>query len=158
MFTFETARSETPDNITFRLTNVIPERIIFVSRGITVYIVYKCGRGTQVGPMGYRLDDRRNRSSIAGRNRTCASPPPQNVQTLSRAHRISSSATGRGASSPETKWPGWEGDRLLPSSAMTKLHCHVGNSLPLYPVLRKLHQMYTLRPHLLKKCFNLIFL
>jgi hypothetical protein len=39
LFTFETARSETPDNlweITFRLTNVIPERIIFVSRGITV--------------------------------------------------------------------------------------------------------------------------
>jgi hypothetical protein len=36
---FETARSETPDNlweITFRLTNVIPERIIFVSRGVTV--------------------------------------------------------------------------------------------------------------------------
>jgi hypothetical protein len=40
LFTFETARSETPDNlweITFRLTNVIPERIIFVSRGITVH-------------------------------------------------------------------------------------------------------------------------
>ena len=37
LFTFETARSETPDNITFRLTNMIPERIIFVSRGITVY-------------------------------------------------------------------------------------------------------------------------
>jgi hypothetical protein len=40
LFTFETARSKTPDNlweITFRLTNVIPERIIFVSRGITVY-------------------------------------------------------------------------------------------------------------------------
>ena len=36
LFTFETARSETADNITFRLTNVIPERIIFVSRGITV--------------------------------------------------------------------------------------------------------------------------
>jgi hypothetical protein len=36
LFTFETARSETPDNITFRLTNVIPERIIFVSWGITV--------------------------------------------------------------------------------------------------------------------------
>jgi hypothetical protein len=39
LFTFKTARSETPDNvreITFRLTNVIPERIIFVSRGITV--------------------------------------------------------------------------------------------------------------------------
>jgi len=36
LFTFETARSEMPDNITFRLTNVIPERIIFVSRGITV--------------------------------------------------------------------------------------------------------------------------
>jgi hypothetical protein len=34
---FETARSETPDNITFRLTNVIPKRIIFVSRGITVH-------------------------------------------------------------------------------------------------------------------------
>jgi hypothetical protein len=41
LFTFETARSETPDNlweITFRLTNVIPERIIFVSRGITVWL------------------------------------------------------------------------------------------------------------------------
>jgi hypothetical protein len=41
LFTFETARSETPDNlweITFRLTNVIPERIIFVSRGITVLV------------------------------------------------------------------------------------------------------------------------
>jgi hypothetical protein len=41
LFTFETARSETPDNlweITFRLTNVIPERIIFVSRGITVLL------------------------------------------------------------------------------------------------------------------------
>jgi len=37
LFTFETARSETPDNITFRLTNVIPERIIFVSRDITVF-------------------------------------------------------------------------------------------------------------------------
>ena len=48
LFTFETARSETPDNIKFRLTkisalkfrltNVIPERIIFVSRGITIYM------------------------------------------------------------------------------------------------------------------------
>jgi len=37
LFTFETARIETPDNITFRLTNVIPERIIFVSRGVTVF-------------------------------------------------------------------------------------------------------------------------
>ena len=47
LFTFETARSETPDNIsinlreiTFRLTNVIPERIIFVSRGITVLYIF----------------------------------------------------------------------------------------------------------------------
>jgi hypothetical protein len=41
LFTFEAARSETPDNlweITFRLTNAIPERIIFVSRGITVML------------------------------------------------------------------------------------------------------------------------
>ena len=50
MFTFETARSETPDNITFRLTNVIPERIIFVSRGITVVSIWAtrvtlCSRG-----------------------------------------------------------------------------------------------------------------
>jgi hypothetical protein len=40
LFTFETARSETPDNlweITFRLTNVMPKRNVFVSRGITVY-------------------------------------------------------------------------------------------------------------------------
>jgi len=39
LFTFETARSETPDNITFRLTNVIPDRFIFVNRGITVFMV-----------------------------------------------------------------------------------------------------------------------
>jgi len=42
LFTFETARSETPDNITFRLTNVIPERFIFVSRGITVLGYGRC--------------------------------------------------------------------------------------------------------------------
>jgi hypothetical protein len=44
LFTFETARSETPDNlweITFRLT----ERIIFVSRGITVYYQRRGRRG-----------------------------------------------------------------------------------------------------------------
>jgi hypothetical protein len=48
LFTFERARSETPDNlweITFRLTNVIPERIIFVSRGITV-LSEDCRRAT----------------------------------------------------------------------------------------------------------------
>jgi hypothetical protein len=57
LFTFETARSETPDNIreiTFRLTNVIPERIIFVSRGITVLTsscLSVCSYGTARFPL-----------------------------------------------------------------------------------------------------------
>jgi hypothetical protein len=56
LFTFETARSETPDNlweITFRLTNVIPERIIFVSRGITVNFYSVTVRPTSAVPRDY---------------------------------------------------------------------------------------------------------
>ena len=50
MFTFEKARSEKPDNITFWLKNVITERIIFVSRGITLhYVVWQVAKEFRSG-------------------------------------------------------------------------------------------------------------
>ena len=122
-----------------------------------IYINYKCGSGPRVGPVGYRLDGRRNRSSSAGRNKTCASPPPRLRTSNPFLGPTDPLQRLPGARSPEMKWSGREGDRLLPSSAVNKLHCHVGNSLPLAPLVNNLHQIYTLRPQLLKKCFNLIF-
>jgi hypothetical protein len=59
-------------------TSGIPNCLNYCATFYSIYIIYKCSRGPRIGPMDYRLDDRRNRISIAGRNRTCACPP-QNV-------------------------------------------------------------------------------